>query len=84
MYRQYIIDLYNHPLNFYEMKKPTGKATKSNPLCGDTITVFVREKKGKIEEISFKGIGCAISKAAASIATDLAKGKSAKETYPNP
>ena len=79
LYRQNILELYRNPLNNYEMKGATCKATESNPLCGDAITVFVREKKGIIEEISFQGTGCAISQAAASLATDLAKGKTKKE-----
>ena len=77
IYCQYIVDLCNHPLNFYEMKKPDAKAEGSNPLCGDRITVFVKIKNKKIKEISFQGAGCAISKAAASIATEMAKGKTA-------
>ncbi len=79
LYRQYIIDLYRNPLNNYEMKGATAKAAGSNPLCGDAITVFVRERKGIIGEISFQGTGCAISQAAASLATEMAKGKAKKE-----
>jgi nitrogen fixation NifU-like protein len=79
MYKENILDLYRHPLNKRELKSPTAKATKNNPLCGDAITIYLREKAGKIEEVSFQGTGCAISQAAASLATELVKGKTRKE-----
>jgi len=52
------------------------KAEGYNPLCGDHVTVFLRLQDGVIQDISFQGSGCAISKASASMMTAELKGKS--------
>jgi nitrogen fixation NifU-like protein len=41
-----------------------------NPLCGDELGVHIRVKDGHIDELRFHGHGCAISQAAASIASE--------------
>ncbi len=46
-----------------------------NPNCGDDITVNLKVKDGKIEDISYEGHGCAISEASSSIMIDLLKGE---------
>jgi nitrogen fixation NifU-like protein len=48
-------------------------------LCGDHVTVYVDLADGVIRDISFKGAGCAISKASASMMTTELKGKSEAE-----
>jgi nitrogen fixation protein NifU and related proteins len=50
-----------------------------NPLCGDHVTVYVNLADGVIQDISFKGSGCAISKASASMMTTELKGKTEAE-----
>ncbi|MGE4657798.1 MAG: Fe-S cluster assembly sulfur transfer protein SufU, partial [Gammaproteobacteria bacterium] len=47
-----------------------------NPLCGDRITLYLRLNEGHVEDISFKGTGCAISVASSSLMTDQVKGTS--------
>lgn len=79
IYRQYIIDLYKNPVNYGKLARCNRRAEASNPLCGDEITVYVREADGKIAGISFEGQGCAISRAASCVATELVKGKTVKE-----
>lgn len=46
-----------------------------NPLCGDHIVLSVLVKDGLIEDISFQGELCAISKASASMMTESLTGK---------
>jgi nitrogen fixation NifU-like protein len=46
-----------------------------NPLCGDVIEIYLKVDNGKIADVSFTGSGCAISQAAASMLTELVKGK---------
>ena len=80
IYREFILDLYRNPLNNSAMDRPAAKATLSNPLCGDTVTVYFQiGKNGKITKATFQGIGCAISSAASSIATEMVKGKTATQ-----
>jgi nitrogen fixation NifU-like protein len=52
------------------------RAEGHNPLCGDRVTVFIRLDGDRIEDVSFQGNGCAISKASASLMTDSVKGQS--------
>lgn len=75
VYREEILDHYQHPRNFGTMEGFTSHAHQTNPLCGDDIEIFVREKGSKIQAISFRGKGCAICLAGASMLTDYAKGK---------
>ncbi|MFH1072403.1 MAG: SUF system NifU family Fe-S cluster assembly protein [Nanoarchaeota archaeon] len=76
MYREHILDHYNHPHNFGRMQNPDAGATVLNPLCGDEITIQLKiDKKKRIRDIKFQGVGCAISQAAISMITDFVKGK---------
>jgi nitrogen fixation NifU-like protein len=73
LYQQLILDHNQHPQNFRDMENATSKAEGHNPLCGDEITLFLQIENEKIIDASFKGTGCAISKASASIMTTLIK-----------
>jgi nitrogen fixation protein NifU and related proteins len=61
------------------MENANRRSEGYNPLCGDHVTVYVNLADGVIRDISFKGSGCAISKASASMMTTELKGKSAAE-----
>lgn len=77
LYQQVILDHNRHPHNFKEMAAPTHWAEGYNPLCGDHLTVYLNVDQEKIiRDISFKGDGCAISRASASMMTTSLKGKS--------
>jgi len=79
LYQQLIIDHNQSPRNFHEITNASHHADGQNPLCGDELSVFIKEKNGAIEEISFIGTGCAISKASGSIMTSTLKGMSVDE-----
>ena len=79
LYQQLIIDHNQNPRNFHKITDASHHADGQNPLCGDELSVFIKEKNGAIEEISFIGTGCAISKASASIMTSILKGMSVNE-----
>ncbi len=74
LYRDYILDHYKHPTNFGELDPHDLEALEHNPLCGDELGVHIKVKDGKIEDLRFHGHGCAISQAAASIASEELKG----------
>ena len=74
LYQQLIIDHNKNPRNFHEIKDASHHADGFNPLCGDEIKVFIKMENGLIEDVSFTGSGCAISKASASIMTTTLKG----------
>ena len=81
LYQQVILDHNKNPRNFGEISNCNHHAAGHNPLCGDQIEVFISVDKQSnlIEDVKFKGAGCAISKASASIMTTLLKGKNIDE-----
>jgi nitrogen fixation NifU-like protein len=76
LYQEVILDHNKRPRNFRVMDDANHRADGHNPLCGDRVTVFVRLAGDRIEDVSFQGSGCAISKASASLMTDSVKGQS--------
>jgi nitrogen fixation NifU-like protein len=74
LYQDIILDHNRRPRNSREMVDATHNAEGVNPLCGDEITVYLKLLDDKIEDISFKGQGCAISQASASLMTEIIKG----------
>lgn len=73
LYREHILDHYNNPRNYGVIEDADISHEEDNPLCGDKIRIDLKLKDGKIDQISFSGEGCAISKASASILTDMVK-----------
>jgi len=61
------------------MENASSQAEGYNPLCGDHIDIYVFVEDGIVKDVSFKGEGCAISKASASVMTSMLKGKSKAE-----
>jgi nitrogen fixation protein NifU and related proteins len=79
LYQQVILDHSRKPRNFHVLPGANRSAEGNNPLCGDHFTVFIKLEEGVIQDISFQGAGCAISKASASMMTDQLKGKTVAE-----
>jgi nitrogen fixation protein NifU and related proteins len=79
LYRDHILDHYKHPQNFGELEPHDLEAHEHNPLCGDELTVQIRVQDDRIEDLRFHGHGCAISQAAASIASEELKGMTLAE-----
>lgn len=73
LYQEVILDHNRRPRNFRTID---GAATQEgyNPLCGDRLTVYVRVADGVIADVAFQGLGCAISKASASLMTEALRG----------
>jgi nitrogen fixation protein NifU and related proteins len=79
LYQQVILDHCKHPRNFHEMPEASCSAEGRNPLCGDQLKLFLRMDGEIIQDLSFVGTGCCISKASASLLTDILKGKTRSE-----
>jgi nitrogen fixation protein NifU and related proteins len=75
LYRDVILDHNKRPRNFGRIEPSDAHAEGHNPLCGDRLTVWLRLKDDRIEDIRFEGKGCAISTASASLMTEAVKGK---------
>ena len=79
LYQEVILDHSKNPRNFREPEKCTRRVNGHNPLCGDRLTVFLTLEDGVVKDVSFKGSGCAISTAAASMMTEVLQGKTEVE-----
>ena len=79
LYQEVILDHNKSPRNFRAIADADRKAEGYNPLCGDQVTIYLKMEDGTIQDISFQGSGCAISKASASLMTAELKGKTAAE-----
>jgi nitrogen fixation protein NifU and related proteins len=78
-FRQNILDHYQNPRNFGTLEHPDISAEDSNPLCGDKIRMDLLVKDGRVADVRFTGVGCSISRAAASMLTEEIKGKTLEE-----
>jgi len=79
LYQSIILDHSRRPRNFGELAGANRRAEGRNPLCGDQLTLWLRVADDVIDEVSFVGSGCAISKASASVMTAAVKGKTRPE-----
>ena len=71
MYRQQILDHYKNPRNYGELEEATFTHVGENPMCGDTIEMdVVLSDDETIERVAFRGDGCAISQASASMLSE--------------
>jgi len=81
MYRQQILDHYKSPRNYGELEDPTFTHVGENPMCGDTIEmdVVLDDDEETIEAVAFRGDGCAISQASASMLSEKLQGMTVEE-----
>lgn len=79
LYQDIILGHNKRPKNYGPLDAFSGKAEKYNPLCGDEVTVYWQLEGDRIATLNFTSRGCAISRASASIMTELMTGKSREE-----
>ena len=80
LYREVILDHNRSPRNFGELEDADQVIEGVNPLCGDKMTLYVKLNGDTVEDIRFKGTGCAISVASSSLMTERVKGSSKQES----
>ncbi len=76
LYKEVLLRHYKHPHNYGDLGGANVRVKGDNPSCGDQIELMLLTDGSRIQDIRFKGQGCAISQASASLMTDLIKGKS--------
>jgi nitrogen fixation protein NifU and related proteins len=79
LYQSIILDHNRRPQNFRVIPDASAHAEGLNPMCGDQLTVWLKMNGDVVEDVSFQGSGCAISKASASLMTQSVKGKTRAE-----
>jgi nitrogen fixation NifU-like protein len=85
-YSQKVMDHFMNPRNVGEIQNADGVGTCGNPVCGDLMTFYVKIEPrtdnldmARITEIRFKTFGCGAAIAVASMASEMAKGKTLSE-----
>ena len=79
LYQQVILDHQRSPRNLRVIPQADRITKGHNPLCGDQVTIYLKLEAGKVADVSFQGVGCAISVSSASMMTERIKGKSVDE-----
>jgi len=80
-YNEMVKDHFFNPRNVGEINDADGIGTVGNPTCGDVMTIYIKVKDEKINEIKFKTFGCAAAVATSSILTEMAKGKMLDDAF---
>ena len=75
IYHEMIVDYSRNPLNFGKMENPDISHHDANPLCGDSIDMYLKVDDSVISDVKFHGHGCAICMACSSVLTEITKGK---------
>ncbi|HRG75909.1 MAG TPA: SUF system NifU family Fe-S cluster assembly protein [Leptospiraceae bacterium] len=81
LYKEVILDHYEHPRNYYVLANSTVHERGVNPLCGDEFELYIAFEGDVIKEASFQGKGCSISQASGSMMTELIQGKTKTEAF---
>ncbi|HYY46837.1 MAG TPA: SUF system NifU family Fe-S cluster assembly protein [Candidatus Angelobacter sp.] len=79
LYREQILEHYKNPHHFGELPDADITQEGDNPLCGDVVTFYLKLDDGHLADVRFRGRGCAISQASASMLTDMIVGKPVDE-----
>ena len=79
IYTEMIIEYSRNPSNFGKIDDAHIHQHDANPLCGDTIDLYLNIDDNKISDVKFDGHGCAICMACSSVLTEMIKGKSLED-----
>jgi len=79
LYHDLILDHYRNPRRGGRLKNATHQAEALNPTCGDHLFMDIVLKNDRIADVRFRGSGCAISQASASLLTESIEGSTKKE-----
>lgn len=79
MYTEKVMEHFKNPRNMGEIPDADGVGTVGNPVCGDLMTIYIKVKDNRLEDIKFKTFGCGSAIATSSMTTELAKGKTLEE-----
>lgn len=79
-YNEVVLEHANYPAHKFKMIDPTNALRGVNPTCGDDITLQLKiSEDGVVEDGSYIGDGCAISRASADMMLNLIIGKKVED-----
>lgn len=74
-----VIEHFSNPRNVGELEDANGIGTAGDPICGDTMKLYIKVEEDVIIDVRFKICGCVAALASASVTTVLVKGKTITE-----
>jgi nitrogen fixation NifU-like protein len=80
-YTPRVLELFREPKNLGRIDDADAFAQAGSPACGDVISIYLRIRDGVIEDAKFESYGCAANIAAASVLTEIVKGRSLEEAW---
>lgn len=78
-YSPALIDHFEHPRNAGSMPDADAEAYVTNPVCGDSLRLFLKIADGRVQRASFLTSGCPASIATSSAATELLAGRTLED-----
>jgi len=78
-YSEVVMDHFKSPRNIGKIENPDGTGEVGNPICGDMMTLTIKVKDDRIDDIKFNTFGCGAAIAVSSMVTEMAKGKTLGE-----
>ncbi|MFX0162098.1 MAG: Fe-S cluster assembly scaffold protein NifU [Candidatus Hodarchaeota archaeon] len=78
-YSEKVVEHFKNPRNVGQIPDADGVGTVGNPICGDLMSIYIKVKDGRIEDIKFMTFGCGAAIATSSMITEMAKGKTIEE-----
>ena len=78
-YNRLVMDHLTQPRNKGEMEEPDGVGEAQNPVCGDTMRLFIKVETNRIVDAMFLTFGCGAAIASSSMTTEMIKGKTIEE-----
>ena len=80
LYKATLLDHFYHPHNKGDLKGADRVRRGSNPRCGDEVEVGIYLDGERIDRVRFRGRGCSICMASASMMTEAVSGMDTEET----
>ena len=79
MYQEISLDHYRAK-HHSGLRDPFGAQVQHvNPTCGDEVMLRVQLEGDRVADVSYEGVGCAISQASTSVMSDLVIGRSVED-----
>ena len=78
-YSETVMEHFKNPKNVGKLESPDGVGEVGNPVCGDMMTIAIKVKDDRIDDIKFETYGCGAAIAVSSMVTEMAKGKTLDE-----
>jgi nitrogen fixation NifU-like protein len=79
MYSEIVMNHFKNPRNVGKIEDADGVGEVGNPVCGDMMTITIKVKNDRIDDIKFQTFGCGAAIAVSSMVTEMAKGKTLEE-----